>query len=95
MFGSTHEHLLFSLLPSILTFDVDLIMGSCFTFWSPNGLIWGKSRVQDQFWGLLMLVVHLSFSMFSSILNFNLDLSLGSFLLFSALIDSFWSKGMV
>ena len=36
--GSTHivKKLLFSLFPSILTFDFDLILGLFFTFWGPN-----------------------------------------------------------
>ena len=38
--GSTHivEQLSFSMLPSILTFDFDLILGSFLTFLGPNGL---------------------------------------------------------
>ena len=32
------EQLLFSIVPSILTFDVDLIFGSFLTFWGPNEL---------------------------------------------------------
>ena len=38
--GYTHvvEQLSFSIFPSILTFDFDLILGSFFTFWGPNGL---------------------------------------------------------
>ena len=41
--GSTHEveQLSFSMLPSILTFDFDLILGSFLTFWGPNGLFLG------------------------------------------------------
>ena len=41
--GSTHvvEQLSFSVFPSILTFDFDLIFGSSFTFSGPNGLILG------------------------------------------------------
>ena len=33
------EQLLFFLVSSILTFEFDLILGSFFTFWGPNGLI--------------------------------------------------------
>ena len=42
--GSTHvvEELLFSIVPSILTFDFDLILGSFFTFGGPNGLFVGS-----------------------------------------------------
>ena len=41
--GSPHvvEQLSFSMLPSILTFDFDLILGSFLTFWGPNGLFLG------------------------------------------------------
>ena len=42
--GSTHvvEQLLFSIVPLTLTFDFDLILGSFFTFWGPNGLFLGS-----------------------------------------------------
>ena len=42
-FGSNHvaEQLLFSIVPSIPTFDFDLILGSFLTFWGPNGLFFG------------------------------------------------------
>ena len=42
--GSTHvfEQLSFSMIPSILTFEFDLILGSFLTFWGPNGLIFGS-----------------------------------------------------
>ena len=41
--GSTHvvEQLFFSIVPSILTFSFDLILGLFFTFWGPNGLFFG------------------------------------------------------
>ena len=32
------EQLLFPIVPLILTFDFDLILGSFLTFWGPNGL---------------------------------------------------------
>ena len=35
------EELLFSVVPSNLTFDFDLILGSFFDFWGPNGLFLG------------------------------------------------------
>ena len=40
IFGSTHvvEQLSFSMFPSILTFDFDLILGSVLTFGGPYGL---------------------------------------------------------
>ena len=41
--GSTHvaEQLLFSMFPSILTFDFALNLGSFLTFWGSNGLFFG------------------------------------------------------
>ena len=38
--GSSHivQQFLFSLFPSILIFDLDLILGLFFTFWGPNGI---------------------------------------------------------
>ena len=41
--GYTHvvEQLSFSMFPSILTFDFDLILGSFLTFGGPNGLFLG------------------------------------------------------
>ena len=54
--GCTHvvEQLSSSMLPSILIFDFDLILGSFLTFWGPNGLWWGRGSVQKLFWGVLM-----------------------------------------
>ena len=41
---STHvvEQLLFSIIPSILNFDFDLILGPFLTFWGSNGLFLGS-----------------------------------------------------
>ena len=41
--GSTHvvEQLSFSMLPLILIFDFNLILGSFLTFWGPDGLFFG------------------------------------------------------
>ena len=43
-FWSTHvvKRLLFSIAPSILTFDFDLILESFFTFWGRNGVFLGS-----------------------------------------------------
>ena len=43
---STHvvEQLSFSMLPSILTFDFDSILGSFLTVWGPNGLFLGLRK---------------------------------------------------
>ena len=42
--GFTHivQQLLFSLFFTILTFDIDIILGLFFTFWGPNGLFLGS-----------------------------------------------------
>ena len=55
-FGSTHvvEQLLSSTVPSILTFDFDLFLGSLFTFWDPNGLYSGSGYGSKIVMGLLM-----------------------------------------
>ena len=44
--GSTHvvEQLLFSIVPSILTFDFYLILGVIFTFLGPNRLFLGSDQ---------------------------------------------------
>ena len=43
VFGSTHivQQLIFSMFPSILMFDFDLILGLLLTFWGSNGLFLG------------------------------------------------------
>ena len=54
--GTTHvvEQILFSIVPSILTFDFDLILGSFLTFWGPNGLFLELGKGSKLFRGLLM-----------------------------------------
>ena len=54
--GSTHvvEQLSFSVLPSILTFDFDLILWSYLTFLAIMGYFAGWGRVQKLFLGLLI-----------------------------------------
>ena len=49
--GSTHvaEQLLFSMFPSILTFDFALNLGSFLTFWGSNGLFWGQVGLNNCF----------------------------------------------
>ena len=82
--GSIHvvEQLSFSMLPSILTFDFDLIFGSFFTFWGPNGLFLGSEKSLKTDLGSTHVVEQLSISMFLSILTFEFDLILGSFFTF-------------
>ena len=55
--GVTHvvEQLSFSMFPSILTFDFDLILLSFLTFCGPNGLLFGDlGGVEKLSWGLHM-----------------------------------------
>ena len=76
---STHvvEQLSFSMLPSILTLDFDLNLGSFFTFWGPNGLFFGLEQGSKTVCGSTHVVEQLSFSMFPSNLTFDFDLILG------------------
>ena len=82
--GSTHvvEQLSYSLFLSILTFGFDLILGSFFTFWGPNGLFLGLRKSSKSFLGSTHLVEQFSFSMFLSILIFDFYLISGTFLTF-------------
>ena len=78
-FWATHvvEQLSFSMLPSILTFDFDSILGSFFTFWGPNALFLGLAKGPNTVLGSTHVVEHFSFSSFLSILKFDFDLILG------------------
>ena len=42
--GSTHvvEWCSYSMIPWILTYKFDLILGPSLSFWGPNGLVWGS-----------------------------------------------------
>ena len=56
VFGSPHivKQLLFSIVPSILTLDFDLILGVISRFLGALvGHFWGQGRVQKLIWGLL------------------------------------------
>ena len=48
------QQLLFSMFPSILTFDFDLILGRFLLFRALMGYSWGWGGAQKLFWGLLM-----------------------------------------
>ena len=63
--GSTHivQPLLFSLFPSILMFDFDLILGLFLTFLGPNGLFLGSMWGSKTVLGSTHVVEQLSFSM--------------------------------
>ena len=54
--GYTHvvELLSFSMFPSTLAFDFDLMLGSFLTFWALMGYVWGWGRVRKLFCGTLM-----------------------------------------
>ena len=67
---------------SILTFELDLILGSFSTFWGPNGLLLGLRLGSTTVLRSTHVVEQLSFSLFLSILTFDFDLILGSFLTF-------------
>ena len=76
------EQLSSSLFFSILTFYFDLILGSFFTFWGPNGLFLGLGKGSNTVLGSTHVVEQLSFSMFSSILTFDFYLFWGNFFSF-------------
>ena len=54
--GPTHvvEQLSFSMIFLIMTFGVDIILGSFLIFLGPNGFFWGRDRVQKLFLGLFI-----------------------------------------
>ena len=62
--GSTHvvKELLFSMFPSIQTFDFDLILGSFLSFWGPNGLFGGSGQGSKTVLGSTHVVERLLFS---------------------------------
>ena len=72
-FGSTHvvEQLLFSMFPSILAFDFDLILGLFFTFWGPNGLFFGLEQGSKSVFGSTYVVEQFLFSIVPLILKFD------------------------
>ena len=83
--GSIHvvTQLLFSMFPSILTFDFDLVLMSFFflLFWALKGIF--RVRYDSKtILGSTYAVKQLLFSMFPSILIFDFDLILGSILTF-------------
>ena len=67
---------------SIPTFEFDLILGSFFTFWGPNGLFFGLEQGSKTVCGSTHVVEQLSFSMFPSILTYDFTSILGLFLTF-------------
>ena len=81
--------LLFSLLPSILMFDFDLIFGLFLTFLALMGYFWCCGRIRKLFWGT-HVEQQLLFSLLPSILMFDFDLIFGLFLPFLALMGYFW-----
>ena len=71
------EKLSSSLFFSILIFHFDLILGSFFTFWGPNGLFLGLGKGSNSVLGSTHAVEQLSFSLFLLILTFDFDSILG------------------
>ena len=63
--GPTHivQHLLFSLFPSILAVDFDLILGLFWTFLDPNGLFLGSMWGSKTVLGSTHVVERLSYCM--------------------------------
>ena len=78
--GSTHiaEQLLFSMVPSILTFNFDLIFWLFLVFWVLIVCFWGSGKVQNIF-GSTSIAEQLLFSMLPSTLPFNFDQIWGPF----------------
>ena len=89
--GSTHvvEQLSFSMFPSTLTFDFDLILGSYLTFLGPDGLFLGLRKSLKTVLGSTHVVKQFSFCIFSSILIFDFHLISGLFFTFGALMGHF------
>ena len=44
------------MIPSILTFDFDLVLGSFLTFCVLMCYLWGQGLIQTMIWGLIMVV---------------------------------------
>ena len=79
LLGSTHvvTQLLFHVVPSILTFNFDLILWSFFTFWALMGYFWAHTLGLKQIvLGATHVVEQLSLSVLPSILTFDFDLIL-------------------
>ena len=95
VFGSTHviEQLLFSIVPSILTFDFELILGSFLTILGPNGLFLELGYDSKTVLRSTYIVEKLSFHMFSSILTFDFDSILGSFFYFLGPLQAIFGDG--
>ena len=64
---------------SNLTLDLDLVLGSLFTFWGPNGLFFVSGKGSKTVLGSTHVVEQLSFSIIPSFLIFEYDLILRSF----------------
>ena len=87
---SCSQQLSFSMIPLILIFEFDLILGSFLSFWGPNGLFLGLGQGSTTVFWCTHVLEQLSFSKFLSILTFDVDLIFRSFLLFGALMGYFW-----
>ena len=67
----------------------NLILGSFFTFWGPNGLFLGSGKGSITVLGCTHVDEQLLFSIVPLILTFDFDIILGLFLTFGALIGYF------
>ena len=76
------QQILFSLFPSILMFDFDLILGLFLTILGPNGLYFGSMWGSKNVLGSTHVDEQLLFSIVPAILTFNFDFILGSFFTF-------------
>ena len=81
------------MLPQILTFDFDLILGSFLTFFGPNGLFLDLRKGSKIVLGSTHIVEQLLSSMMSSILSFYFDLISGSLFTFWVSNGLFWILG--
>ena len=86
--GSTHvvEQPIFSIVPLILTFDFDSILGSFFNFWGLNGLFLWFGKGPNTVLGSTHVVEQPIFTIVPLILTFDFDSILGLFFTFGALI---------
>ena len=76
------------MIPSILTFEIDLILVALFIFCVTIGLFLGGGRDKTV---LVSTHVKLLICMFSSILTLDFELNLCNLLLFGVLLGYFWS----
>ena len=89
---STHvvEQFSLSTFTSIMAFDIDLILGSFWTFLGPTGLFLQLGKGSKTVLRSTHVVEQFSFSMFSSILTFEFDLILWMVFFCGAQMGKIW-----